>query len=108
MNITNFDIMFVLMVVLGIHAEIRGRILLRAFIRKHPKIAEECIPEWDSPARHPEKLLFFFRASNRGLLQSDAQIWRLRQRAKWALILAFSSPFLGFFLVLLAQSPRNI
>ena len=57
------------------------------FREKYPDIARNKIPGSFENFRDPEKFLFFFRKNNKHFLENDLEIWRIRQKTKYLLII---------------------
>ena len=76
---------------------IQAHRLLWKFEERFPEAAEKAFP----PYAHPEKCFYFFRRRSRDLLESDPEIWRLRQLVKKLLVMSIASPICWFLLIVL-------
>jgi hypothetical protein len=79
---------------------IQSHRLFYLFRTRFPDVARRDIPHAFDSSRHPEKFRYFFRRNSLDLLQSDAQLWRLRQQVKLLAILALIVPPAGMVLLL--------
>jgi hypothetical protein len=78
---------------------IQSHRLLYKFRAKFPEIARRDIPHAFEPSQHPEKFFYFFRRKSLETLQSDTELWGLRQQVKLLGILALLVPPAGFALL---------
>ncbi|MEY2529849.1 MAG: hypothetical protein QOJ05_1939 [Verrucomicrobiota bacterium] len=87
---------------------IQSHRLFYKFRATFPDVARRDIPHAFDFSRHPEKIRYFFRRTSIPILQSDGELWRLRQQVKLLGILALIVPPAGMLLlvavgILLAQ-----
>lgn len=76
--------------------------VIKDFVRKFPKEAEEVLPYYGSFFAHQSGLFYIFRDDVKELMRSDEELWALRELAMILLILSILVPT-GGGLVLLIQ-----